>query len=164
MLVGLAHMLQYTSDKHSEMASLREDLDWIQRYVYIMKMRFEGLFTLELDIEPALLELRIPKLLLQPLVENSIMHGFKGMHEGGRVTISGAMEDGRVVLSVEDNGCGMSDEKIGAVMTNSQEAIGIANVDKRVKLLYGEEYGVEIHSEESSGTIVSVFMPCINHI
>ena len=118
MLVGLARMLQYTSDKHSEMASLHEDMDWIQRYVYIMKMRFEGLFTLELDIEPGLLELQIPKLLLQPLVEDSIMHGFKGMREGGRVIISGAMEDGRVVLSVEDNGCGMSDEKIRAVMTN----------------------------------------------
>jgi len=159
MLVGLARMIQYVSDNRSQTASLHEDLEWIRHYLRIMSSRFEGLFTVEIDVTPEVLGARVPKLLLQPLVENSILHGFKGVRSGGIIAISGSREGDHVVLCVEDNGCGMGDEEIRGALTGASGSIGLTNVDKRVKLLYGDRFGLEIHSQKGSGTVVCLSLP-----
>jgi len=99
-------------------------------------------------------------LFLQPLVENAIIHGFKNIQGQGKITISAIREDENVVFAVEDNGCGIPCEKIKDIFSEESQAIGIANTDKRIKMIYGESYGVRVLSQIGEGTIVMVFIPC----
>lgn len=162
MIIILSAMLQYTSQNHHDMGDFRADLEWLQNYIYIIDNRFEGKFTVHYDIEPELLDERVPKLFLQPFVENSIIHGFADMESGGQIHIIGWSEGDNRYFSVEDNGKGISDEKITDTMHNERKSIGIQNVDKRIKLIYGDNYGVSIKSQSYEGTIVMIVLPRIN--
>ncbi len=159
MLLALSGMLRYTVQNKQEMVDFRKDIEWLANFTYIMTIRYEGNFTVSYDISPELDNYTVPKLFLQPFVENSIIHGLSSAEAGGKIQISGWIEGQTRFFCVEDNGIGMEDNKIKDVMNMDSDSIGIANVNKRIKLLYGLDYGVQITSQPGEGTKVIINLP-----
>lgn len=159
MLLDLSRMLQYTSKSRELMVELREDLEWLKRYIEIMQCRYEQRFQVKLEIPEEYLELRIPKLFLQPFVENSIVHGFKDYQEDGEIIIGAEVEGKDIIFCVEDNGCGIPQKKIKKIFTARTNSIGVNNTNKRLQMLYGREYGVSISSQVGEGTRVFIRIP-----
>ncbi|QYR19497.1 sensor histidine kinase [Paenibacillus sp. sptzw28] len=162
MLISLSSMLQYTSQNQHDIGEFGADLEWLRNYIYIIDNRFEGKFTVAFEIEPELYKYKVPKLFLQPFVENAIIHGFSGIESGGEIRIRGWIEDGDRYFAVEDNGRGISSGKLREIAASGQDSIGIQNVNKRIKLIYGDGYGVRIDSLEGQGTIVIITLPGTN--
>lgn len=159
MLVSLSRMLHYTTDNRKDSMPLSEDMGWLQDYIVIMSNRFEHRFRVDFDIETELMKARVPKLFLQPLVENAIIHGFRDMESGGLITIYGRSLGDDIEFCVEDNGCGFEPERLKEALAENASHIGIHNVDKRIKLLYGDRYGIGIESVPELGTRVKLVIP-----
>lgn len=159
MLVNLSRMLHYTSHHTDLYETLRNDIEWLERYLYIMQIRFADKFDVVFDIPDELMQMKVPKLFLQPFVENVLVHGFAEMQEKGLLEIHAEYEDDAVAFYVEDNGCGMTEEKIEKILNGDPDSIGIANVNQRIKILYGAEYGAEYHSQMGEGTSVKIKIP-----
>lgn len=159
MIVSLSTMLEYTMRNVKEIVCFEKDLEWLKCFVYIMSNRFPGLFTTEFDIDPRLDKQPVPKLFLQPFVENSIIHGFEVMENGGCIKICGRLEDNTICIRIEDNGKGMTEEEIMKAKNSDGDRIGISNINKKIKLIFGEDYGVDIESELGKGTAVTVTIP-----
>lgn len=128
-----------------------------------MTNRFEEKFSVEYYINPLLENYRVPKLFLQPFIENAIIHGFKKMERGGVIKIYGWIQEDNLYFSIEDNGCGMNAEKVRKIPHGDTHSVGIRNVDKRIKLLYGDEYGVQLESRPGVGTTVTIVIPANNN-
>lgn len=158
---ALSELLRYSIGKKNTAARIQDEVHNIRNYIYIQKMRFEDLFQVEYDIEEAINKYSTFKLILQPFVENSILHGFVDRTEGGVIKIRGMLSDKGVVFEIEDNGCGMTQERIEFIMSSENSRIGVSNIYSRIKYLYGEDYGVYINSEVNHGTIVRIEIPAI---
>ncbi len=159
MLLDLSRMLQYTSQNRELMVSLREDLDWLERYLGIMGKRYEQRFRAGISVPDSMGRLQVPKLFLQPFVENAIIHAFKDYQEDGEIRIFAEEEKEDIVFYVEDNGCGILQEKITEIFGQKNNSIGIQNTDKRLRMIYGEKYGVSISSQVGEGTTVFIRIP-----
>ncbi|RTE11713.1 sensor histidine kinase [Paenibacillus whitsoniae] len=168
MLVELSEMLEYTAKKSGEV-SFREDVSYLKSYDYIMKQRFEDKFRIEYDIDPDLYRYTVPKFFLQPFIENAIIHGLEDCEEGGLIRVSGHIAEHLRIFTIEDNGKGMEASAISRILALSEAAghgssksVGIENVHKRVKLIYGEPYGITIESRLQAGTKVTITLPLPN--
>lgn len=159
MLVCLSNMLHYTSRKDWGAVHLSEELEWMRNYFYIMSARFEGKFSVTYEIEPALYEEKLPRLLFQPFVENAILHGFSAMETGGRIAIRGWTEGQDRFFEIRDNGRGISKEGIDAILYKESASVGIKNTISRIRMAYGEAYGIRIRSAPGEGTSVIVHLP-----
>ncbi|NBD25419.1 cache domain-containing sensor histidine kinase [Paenibacillus glycinis] len=159
MLVSLSNMLHYTSRKDWGAVHLSEELEWMRNYFYIMAARFEGKFEVVYEIEPALYEEKLPRLLFQPFVENAILHGFGGLEAGGRIAIRGWTAGGSRYFEIRDNGRGISKEGIDAILYKESASIGIKNTISRIRMAYGETYGIRIHSARGEGTSILIELP-----
>lgn len=171
MTKALALVFRY-SVKGTDTVPLREELAMIKSFIYIQKLRFSNRFEVEYDFPEEILECRVPKMILQPIVENAIFHGIEPKSGKGLLELSGEVSGDTILLSVKDNGMGMEDEKLRMII-NSLSAkqgllghnqdwtlnIGLANVNNRVKLKYGNEYGMIIESESGLGTEIVIMMP-----
>lgn len=162
MIMKLCEMLVYTIREKKDLVVFKDDLKWLKYYLDIMAVRFENKFTVTFDVNSILYTTEVPKLFLQPLLENAIIHGLEEVEEGGVIKVYGEIENDKRRFIIQDNGKGMTEEKIVEVLHSSSSSIGVYNVNKRIKLLYGKEYGVSIHSEIGKGTIVSVELPLNN--
>jgi two-component system sensor histidine kinase YesM len=156
VMLSLSDMLQTTTRSKRETWPLRTDLDWLGKYAYIMSIRFEDLFRLDIDVADELLDLDVPKLFLQPFVENAIIHGFAEMEGGGEIRIRGRREDGAAVFTVEDNGRGFPPERMARIASGEERSTGMANVAKRIKLLYGPQYGIAVETGAGRGTRITI--------
>ncbi|SFL53766.1 two-component system, sensor histidine kinase YesM [Gracilibacillus orientalis] len=141
---------------------LEREIEVIQWYLDIQKFRYEERLDYSFDIDPATIKLLIPPLIIQPLVENSVIHGLEQNRMGGKVIISSKVMGNQLIITVSDNGIGMSKEKITniyQVLDKREEQpgvrIGLRNVHQRLKLLYGESSGLMITSKEGVGTSIS---------
>lgn len=159
MIMHLCDMLSYTFRNQQETSRFRDDLEWVQNYVDIMMYRFERKFTVCYEIDEALLEIQVPKLFLQPFIENAILHGFEFIDSGGIIKVRGRREDHRCVIEVCDNGIGMESPEGQPAAKRSAGSIGIANIHQRIQLLYGVDYGVKIVSKLGEGTTVMITLP-----
>ncbi|MBT2288474.1 sensor histidine kinase [Paenibacillus albidus] len=159
MLISLSRMLHYTTDNRRDLMLLKEDIAWLQDYILIMANRFEHRFRVDFDIQPELMEVSVPKLFLQPLVENAMIHGFRNMESGGLITIYGQRQGEDIRFCVEDNGSGIEPGRLEQLLKEEAENIGLRNVDKRIKLLYGGKYGIEIESVPELGTRIKLVIP-----
>ncbi|NLX77499.1 MAG: histidine kinase [Clostridiaceae bacterium] len=168
MCQAVSSILRY-SIKGNDIVTINDELNIVKQYIVIMSTRFEDRFSVEYSIPSDLYNIRIPKMSLQPLVENSIYHGFEDMDSGGIIKISGRLENDSVILSVYDNGCGIQDEsmkKICDELENSQNlssisssnGVGIVNIDRRIKLLMSSSYGISLYNADP-GTIVEIKLP-----
>ena len=126
-------------------------------------MMHDNEFDVEYDIDNSILEYETLNLILQPIVENAIEHGIDVKDDGerGKITIKGWMEDGKIYISVTDNGVGMDEEKAKSIITQNSKGYGIRNVNESIELYYGEEYWLKIKSEPGNGTCITVCIPAI---
>lgn len=159
------------SIKGADIIPIRDDLHCLNEYLFIQKCRFGSRILFLIDIPESILDYMIPKLVLQPLVENAINHGLHNKLEGGMLGVWGQEESDAVVLFVKDNGTGIQQEIIDRVASAPQKnhniyfsekgGIGVMNIQSRIQLLYGPEYGIQIRNIESGGTSVCIRLPKI---
>lgn len=171
LLESLAHQLRYVIGEQSDRICLRDELDAIREYFVIMKARYEGRITLMIYVSDEDLNLLIPKLLLQPVVENSIRHGLREKEGNGAVAIRVTRKEEYLEIIVMDDGVGMGEEKVrrmqeildspepGAAVDHDRVSVGMKNVYDRIKLNCGKEYGFTIESTLGVGTFVTYRLP-----
>jgi sensor histidine kinase YesM len=158
-------LLRYSLDKSTRMARLEEEIICVKNYIEIQRLRFGERISCELDMDEALPDVMLPGMLLQPLLENAVSHGVKEMLEGAVITVGIHKNSGTLVLSVEDNGRGMSAAFLEELQSNDfapgkeHPPIGLANTKKRLELLYGDAASFHIESTEDVGTIVTITIP-----
>ena len=142
--------------------SVRDEITNMKCYLDIQLMMHENNFDVEIDIPEEMNEYQTINLILQPIVENAIDHGVDLLTDRrGQIKITGRIEQSTIVFEVEDNGVGMEQEKAQTILTKKSKGYGIRNVNERIKLLYGREYGMKVYSVIGEGTRVVVIMPAI---
>jgi len=156
MVVRLSKVLRRLLRKHENFSSLREELSFIEDYLAIEVVRFGDKLRFERDVAEDTLDMLVPSMLLQPLVENSIKHGLSGKVEGGTIRIRTRRGGARVHLLVEDDGIGISEERLATVL---DQGIGVSNVYERLKVLFGNDYRMWIESQPGHGTRVQIEVP-----
>jgi len=157
MIVGLSEFLRRASDNsHRPQVTLGEELDYLQRYLEIQKVRFGDRLQVSLDVPEALLAAQVPNLLLQPLVENAIKHGIAQRVEGGSVQVTGARRDGALCLSVRNDG-----PKVPADEPAARKGVGLDNLRTRLRILHGEAANLRLVTQPSGETEVAVTLPFV---
>lgn len=165
MLEHFIAMLRTILSNKDEMISLQEELVILQQYFVVLQCKYGDEILLDFDIPEELLKRRVLKFILQPIVENSIFHGLEPTGSKGHVVVKAREENGRLYLSVEDDGAGMDEQRLQEVRRrigeSDREMVGINNVIKRIKLHFGIEFGMEISSEKNVGTKVMLILPSL---
>jgi len=170
VVLALSEMLRYTvGDSGMQLVTVREEMEQVDRYLQIQQFRFEDRLVFELDVDKEVEDVLLPKLLLQPLVENAVVHGIENRLEGGTIRVTGTLRNDCAYLQVEDNGFGISPDVLDKLLQGDNArneryreggtGIGLANVDRRLKLIYGEDYGLEIASDPDIRTVVTIRIP-----
>jgi two-component system LytT family sensor kinase len=157
MVVKLSKVLRRLLRKHENFSRLRDELNFIEDYLSIEVIRFGDKLRYETDVAANTLDMLVPSMVLQPLVENSIKHGLSSKVEGGTIRIRTHRTETRLHLLVEDDGVGISEEKLGTLLEHG--GIGVSNVNERLKVLFGAEYRMWIESQPGSGTRVQIEVP-----
>jgi two-component system, LytTR family, sensor kinase len=153
-LSGLLRRLMRSTD---HFVTLREELESIDQYLDIEVVRFGPQLRVVKDIGPDTLDLIVPSMLLQPLVENSIKHGLSSKVEGGTIRIRTARHESKLSLLVEDDGVGIPESKLATLLDHG--GIGVSNVNERLKVLFGSEYRMWIDSQPGRGTRIQIEVP-----
>lgn len=167
MISQLAKLFRISLSKGRTVISVRDELLHAQSYMNIQKIRYKNSFTFTMDIDPEIESFCTVKLILQPILENAINYGMSGMDDCGEIRVTGRKEEGRLLLLVTDNGIGMTEEEISCLLTDnirtqkSGSGVGLMNVNNRIQILFGKEYGLVIESEPDEGTTVSVCIPAV---
>jgi two-component system sensor histidine kinase YesM len=156
MICKLSHMMRYSVKTPSVAVPFQEEIQYIDAYTALMQLRAGHPFAYEKEIDPEILSLIIPKFLLQPFVENSILHGFSRRSGQYKLRISGRILGEDVFLTIEDNGVGMQAEQIETMWQKDVGGLGIANTRERILMYYGEQYGISIESKLGAGTCVTL--------
>lgn len=167
MLGNLGQILRYAMNQSGSMVSIYEEEEWLKSYMSLYQLRYGNSFDFQIFIDPEVRSEKIYKLLLQPILENAILHGIKDV-EGGyiRMNVSYIDDGTKLYLIVEDNGAGMDEELVNLYNRSAREnvpggRIGLANVFDRIRLYYGDRGSWHISSVKGKGTIVEIFLPCI---
>ena len=162
---ALGGILRYAIDRSNKPVRLREELAWLNQYVFLQQTRLKGGFTFESDVDERCLDCLVYKLLLQPFVENAIIHGFEGATGPCRITLRAAPEGDRMDIVIADNGKGMTEAELAACFEEGREAkderghIGVRNVLTRLRMYYGDRAEVRMESTPGEGTVVRVWLP-----
>jgi two-component system sensor histidine kinase YesM len=167
MLKGLALILRYSVSYSNQMVLLTQELEWLEQYLFLQKNRFNDSFQYFVHLDPSLKDAKIYKLLLQPFVENTVLHGFAGKKNGAELYIQFfAGNDGFLYIEIKDNGCGMDDSTVKRMLEGGAQetlaigsGIGIRNVIERLHLYYGDKAQCAIESTLGQGTKVSLILP-----
>lgn len=160
--MSLAEFYKLSLSKGKSIITVHDEIKLIQNYIKIQKLRYEDYFDFEVNVKD-LDYCYIPKLTLQPLIENAIYHGIKEKGRPGKIVITGYQQDDMAVLEVYDNGVGIDEKKIPQLLCEDRlfktGFFGVANVDQRIKYKYGQQYGLRIESEKGRYTKVTVTLP-----
>lgn len=155
MVVALSRLLRLGLNKGDEMTTVARELEHTEIYLRLQKRNYEHQFEYLMDADPECLDYICPKLILQPIVENCLLHGFAAMTTGGLIHIRTRLDGGTVVLTVTDNGCGMPDGLEGL----PRSGYALRNVAERIRLHFGAEYGLSFHRPTNGGATVQVTLP-----
>ncbi len=164
MTSTLGKLLRQSISNEEELVTIEKEIDYARSYLIIQKMRYTDQLTFEIEVDPAIYAYKIVKLTLQPLVENAIYHGIKYKETMGKIRITGKeMEEG-ILIQIIDDGIGMEEEVLNHILdkkkrVNQNNGVAVENVNRRLKLYYGENYGLHYESTLHVGTIVSIFLP-----
>lgn len=180
MVEALAAYFRYSINRKAELVTLRDELANIQNYMMILRYRFNNRFSLEIFIDEedkTAYDCFIPKLILQPVVENAVFHGLEECLEGGKIVIEVIQTENNLILTVSDNGKGMNGKVLSELNKRIRSAsqyneknkhneskqrntgIALPNIHKRIQLLFGEEFGVNVYSTLNQGTDVEITIP-----
>lgn len=169
MITQLAKLFRISLSKGHTIISIRDELQHAQSYMNIQKIRYKNKFEVVFDIDPEILDHCVVKLVLQPILENAINYGIREMDGCGIIKICGKKADDRIILSVSDNGMGIPDDEIGFLLKDTNRirkrgsGVGLVNVNNRIKILFGGQYGLYIESELDEGTTVYINIPAIEY-
>jgi two-component system sensor histidine kinase YesM len=164
---ALSKFYRTTLNEGKEIISFETEIEHIKTYVQIQNMRFDNRIILTLDISDEILKLCILKIILQPLVENSIVHGIMVKQDGqeGVIKIAGRIKQGKLFITVRDDGAGMAEEKAKKILAEGTSLMsrgyGVRNINQRIKLCFGQEYGLYYHSSPGKGTLVIIKLPVL---
>lgn len=162
---ALATMMKYSMGRGSEYVTVKEEIENINSYMYISNCRYGNQFTFETDVSEEIQQLKVVKFILQPIVENALIHGFKGSNKQGRILLYGDVEGDVLKLYVEDNGTGLSREAVERLSQPRSDrkvtSIGIPNVDARIKSAYGQQFGVTVYNGAAGGTVAEYTLPVL---
>lgn len=164
MVHALARLFRISISRGHELIPIAKEIEHAESYLQIQMYRYKNQFTYDFDVDPDCLSYYCNKITLQPIIENSINHGLDLMVDEGRIDVLVRQDGNDIVFSVRDNGVGMSEEQIEAIMQHGptdRTGIGIKNVNDRLKIYFGKSYGLHITSEPDVGTCVEIRMPKI---
>ena len=166
MTASLARLLRQSISNEDELVSIGQEIEYARGYLTIQKMRYKDKLEFRIEVEPSILNIPLIKLVLQPIIENAIYHGLKYKESKGLLQVKGFMKDGNAVLQVIDNGVGMDEETLSHIYDKHKvnyhsNGVGVYNVQKRLKLYYGENYGITYESEKGVGTTATITIPGI---
>nr|WP_243765572.1 sensor histidine kinase [Extibacter sp. GGCC_0201] len=167
MLSQLAKLFRISLSKGSTVITVKDELQHAQSYMNIQKIRYKNTFSISFHVDPAIYGYCTVKLILQPILENAINYGVSGMDDCGEITVTGRLEGSDLILAVTDNGMGMTREEAELVLTDSERVhkhgsgVGLVNVNNRIQILFGKEYGLAIESEPDEGTTVFIRLPAV---
>lgn len=164
---SLSDLFKYSMKDLDRTVTLQEEVTHIENYMRIQQHRFRDRFMLEKEISPEAKQTFIPKLLIQPIVENAVNHGLKDIKKGGTIRLKAFLKEADLVIEVRDNGRGMSPDTLKYVkdkisrnrIGSSMAGIGLNNIAQRLRLIYGYRYQMNIESNESKGTVVTIVLP-----
>lgn len=164
MSTALINLLKYNISNDSAIVTLSQELESINNYIIIQKYRYGDIFDVDFDIAPQTNDCQVLRFIIQPIVENSIIHGFENTESKGIIKITSKIVEDNLVIQVIDNGTGISNENLNKLPQSSNykkkfSGIGIHNVQERIKVYFGEKYGMTFESDLGYGTTVSVILP-----
>ena len=155
MLVQLGDFLRLAlENKGVQEIPLKQELDFLERYLNIEKIRFQERLTVQVEAEPAVLEAYVPNMILQPLVENAIHHGIAPHAEAGRIEIHAHLAGGKLLMQVRDDGPGLDPSK-----KSRRSGVGLANIRERLENLYGDDHDFSLRNANEGGLLASITMP-----
>lgn len=167
-VTALARFFRISLSRGKSIITVKDELEHVRNYLMIQHMRFKNRFSYTIEAEDEVLEFASLKLMLQPLVENAIYHGMEFMDGDGEIFISAWKEGEDLYLKVSDNGLGMTEEQVFRLFSDTPHTgssrgsgIGVKNVNERIRLYFGSEYGLSIESEPDEGTVVTIHLPAV---
>ena len=164
VITSLSKLLRGTLDVSDEMLTIEEELENVKHYFKIEEIIHLDEVVLNVNCPEELECCMIPKLLLQPIVENSFIHGFKDVHYKKEINIDVSEDSGVMIITVKDNGCGISGQQLMNITDyrhGYSRSIGLKNIEERIRILYGQDYGIDVESEWKMGTTVTLRIPLI---
>ena len=170
MLTSLSNFFRTTLSKGRDFINVAEEESHIKSYLEIQQFRYHDILEYSIEIPDEMKDYQICKLTLQPIVENALYHGIKNKRGGGKITVGGRIEDNVMYFTVTDNGIGMTPDELerlkglitGEVSDDEQHGFGMSNVEKRIKLYFGKEYGITVVSSKyQEGTTIQVSIPAL---
>ena len=163
MVTSLSTFFRNSLNKGEDIISLDAECKQVTSYLEIQQIRYSDILRYEINIPEELLDCMVPKLILQPLVENALYHGIKNRRGMGTITVTGEADGNDLLLKVTDNGAGMDEEQVRILQAGIYEdrhtGLGLVNVHKRIRLYCGEPYGLFFESQVGKGSIVSIRLP-----
>jgi len=158
---ALAKLFRLALNKGDEITTVEKEVEHLNSYLIIQKMRYTEEPDILVDVDPCIYPCKTIKLILQPLVENALLHGVAELEKKGVIKVTGKKVEGDIQFEIIDNGVGMDEETIKGIFaadTQERKGYGIKNVDERIKLYFGKQYGIKIYSEKGMGTRIEVMI------
>lgn len=165
MITTLARILRYGISDSNGVVKIRDEVEWLKQYIFLQQTKLKNSFDCHIDVEPELLDLSIHKLLLQPFIENAILHGFEGVDRTYSLQMEMRRDNDSIEIRIEDNGCGIPEEIVREMnqgifrKTEDKNHIGMENAITRLYMYYGEKTKVVIESTQGEGTLVQIRIP-----
>lgn len=167
IVTALAKFFRISLSKGKNIITVKDEVEHVRNYLMIQNMRFKNRFEYSIDVDEEVLSYSSLKLMLQPLVENAIYHGMEFMDGDGEIDVKVFKEDDSLYFTITDNGLGMSEDMVEALLSKDfvpskkGSGIGVKNVNERIKLYFGNEYGLKVESEPDEGTKITIHLPAI---
>lgn len=163
MVTNLSQFFRTILNEDRDMVTIEEEINHVRAFVEIERYRYKNRFEFVLNPDTRLYGFYTLKFILQPFVENALVHGFKETNGEGRICLQVFSEEDTIFFEIIDNGCGMSQERLKEILVVKNNGYGVINVNERIKLKFGKEYGLVIKSEKGGGTIVTITIPKIEN-
>lgn len=167
IVTALAKFFRISLSKGKNIITVKDEVEHVRNYLMIQNMRFKNRFEYSIDVDEKVLSYSSLKLMLQPLVENAIYHGMEFMDGDGEIDVKVFKEDNSLYFTITDNGLGMSEDMVETLLnkdfvpSKKGSGIGVKNVNERIKLYFGSEYGLKVESEPDEGTKITIHLPAV---
>ena len=171
MVTALSEFFRTTLSKGRDFITVKEEESHVESYLKIQQFRYQDIMDYEINIDESMYGFVIPKLTLQPLVENALYHGVKNKRGKGMIRITGRLKGGDMIFKVIDDGKGMTEEELGKLQNSlkkdksdrKEDGFGLSNVNQRIRHYYGEGYGISFESRENEGTTATIILEAKNN-